>query len=76
MCDNQHTCPSHEEMCAKIAEIHTALLGTMDKSGWIGRLASVEAKLGVLIRAICGALAAAGLGLGAYIWTLIVHSKG
>lgn len=76
MSDNQYTCPSHEDMSAKIDEIHAALLGTLDRPGWVGRLATVERNLGLLLRTLGGMLAAAGLGLGAYVWSLLIHTKG
>ena len=56
---------------AKIDEIHAALMGNMEKPGWISRLANVER----VIRVILCAAGAAGLGFGAYIWTMIIHAK-
>jgi hypothetical protein len=73
---NEHDlCSSHEEMAKQIKEIHSALLGTLDKPGWLNRVARLEVQAKAISRGLVGLLSAAALGMGAYVWGLIVHVK-
>lgn len=78
-------CSLIPELRADVTEIKEALLGTMDKPGWIGRVADLEKQaaekavvellkrdMAVIRRVAWGVVAAVALGGGSYVWSLIV----
>jgi hypothetical protein len=59
-------------LASDVAEIKAALLGTMDRPGWLGRVATLEKSMSVIVRVSWGVIGFVGLGVGTALWALIV----
>jgi hypothetical protein len=71
-------CPDHphiKEMAKQVKEIHEALVGTMDKPGWLTRIAKCEDGMSTLKRVTWASLATFFTGTMIYIWKLISHTN-
>ena len=60
------------EMDRRLTDIHEALIGTMDRPGWMTRVAAIEKTVGMLCRIGLGALSFFLMGVFGYIGLLII----
>jgi hypothetical protein len=76
------TCFKHEaierntalipDLRTDVSDIKTALLGTMDRPGWLGRIALVEKQQAVIMRVAWGILGCVGLAVGGSILGMVL----
>jgi hypothetical protein len=70
----QIRCPDHAEMARKVDEMHIALLGDMEKQGWISKNRNMENALRIVGRAMWAGLGIFFVALCSFLWAMLTHT--